>query len=141
MSGAMQLLLATKAPTGFDELAWSVSGTAGAGSITATVTLNTDGTTSVTASSGDTINTNSTTNWHSPTTTNIGFSYWITVTDVGIDAITGTVTLANVSSTITLDALCGTGNSTSHEALIEVFSDSGGTNKVTEITLTITLTA
>lgn len=142
MSGAMQMLLATKSnSSGYDSLAWTAAASAGAGGVTLTITLNTDGTTSVAVSSGDILDDNGTTNWYTPTTANIGLSHWVTITDVGADLFTGTTTLFQLSSSKSMEITATLGTSKSCEALIEIFSDSGGSNKVTEITFPFTATA
>ncbi len=61
---------------------------AGAG---VTITLDTNGTTSVTKEADDETLINTTTNWYTPTTTNIGTSYWVQATLVtGSAATSGT---------------------------------------------------
>lgn len=140
MSGAMQMLLATKSSTaGFDELAWEAHASAGSGGVTLTITLNTNGTTSVSVSSGDVLDTDTTTNWYTPTTTNIGFSYWATIANTGVDVFTGTTTLTQISSALSI-VLASTVESKSSQATISIFSDSGGATKVTEIILNFSTT-
>lgn len=53
-----------------------------------TITLNTNGTTSVAKDADDETLINTTTNWYTPTTTNIGTSYWVQATLVSGSAAT-----------------------------------------------------
>lgn len=87
------LRIATSPSQNFPVAAWSFSSTDTTAEepAAATITLRTNGTTSVTGGIGDETVINSTTNWYTPTTTSIGTSYWVQATlNSGNAALSGT---------------------------------------------------
>lgn len=108
-----------------------------------TAVFNTNGTITFTTSTGDgsSLDTDFT-HWHDGgTVTGIGNSRWAKKTSSG-DPTTGTLTTSLValssSKTISISTVAGEGRS--GVELVEIYSDSGGTTKVGQITLTITAT-
>lgn len=113
------------------------------GSSSITASFNTDGTVSFTTSVGDggSLDTDFT-HWHNGgTVAGIGNSRWAKKTSSG-DPTTGTLTTTLVAlstaKTIAIQTVAGEGRSGIE--LVEIYSDSGGTTKVGEITFTITAT-
>lgn len=115
----------------------------GNGSSSITAVFNTNGTISFNTSAGDgPVDTNFT-HWHDGgTVSGIGNSRWAKRTLLSGDAVAGsldtTLVALSASKTIAIQTVAGEGKS--GEVLIEIYSDSGGTTKVGQITLTITAT-
>lgn len=116
----------------------SAAGGGGGASCSQTLTLNTDGTFSVTGS-GDAYETDSG-NWYSPTTTGIGSSYWVRFTRTAWNSqgsATATTGWLQLSSARSISAAASaTFNVVNCAATwtIEIASDSGGTNIVSTTT-------
>lgn len=111
------------------------------GSSSITATFNTNGTVSFATSTGDggSLDTDMT-HWHDGgTVTNIGNSRWAKKTFVSGDATTGTlattITALSASRTVAIQTVGG--EPRAGIILIEIYSDSGGTTKVGEITFDI----
>lgn len=146
MSGAMQMLMAATSLN--NVYAWTRYATVfddnGNGSSSITVVFETDGTISVTTSFGDLASLETDfTHWHDGgTVSGIGNSRWAKRTFISGDAASGTLgtTLVALSSSKTIAMQTAAGEGRSGEILIEIYSDSGGTTKVGQITLTITAT-
>lgn len=100
---------------------------------TCSITFNTDGTITLVGngSSGSP-------NWYSPTTTSIGSSYWIKAVLTSGSAWSGIAnnTLYALSSARSMTWSRATIGTTSGNATITIYSDSGGTNLVGTCTLT-----
>jgi hypothetical protein len=115
----------------------------GNGSSSITAVFNTNGTITFNTSLGDGASLDTDfTHWHDGgTVTGIGNSRWAKKTSSG-DPTTGTLTTSLValssSKTISISTVGGEGRS--GVELVEIYSDSGGTTKVGQITLTITAT-
>lgn len=111
------------------------------GSSSITATFNTDGTVTYATSTGDSFSLdNNMPHWHDGgTVTNIGNSRWAKRTFVSGDTVTGTLatTLTAMSTARTIAIQTVAGEARSGVVLIEIYSDSGGTTKVGEISLTI----
>lgn len=116
----------------------------GNGSSSITAVFNTNGTISFTTSLGDGTSLDTDfTHWHDGgTVSGIGNSRWAKRTLLSGDAVSGsldtTLVALSASKTIAIQTVAGEGKS--GEVLIEIYSDSGGTTKVGQITLTITAT-
>lgn len=114
------------------------------GSSSITASFNTDGTVSFTTSVGDGASLDTDfTHWHNGgTVAGIGNSRWAKKTSQGGDPTAGTLTTTLVAlstaKTIAIQTVAGEGRSGIE--LVEIYSDSGGTTKVGEITFTITAT-
>lgn len=106
-----------------------------------TASFNTDGTVSFTTSAGDS-QTNDISHWHDGgTVAGIGNSRWAKKTSSG-DPTTGTLTstLVDITAARTMSIQTVAGEARVGVELIEIFSDSGGTVKVGQISFTISAT-
>jgi hypothetical protein len=109
-------------------------------------TLNTNGTVTVTNNDAGDDLVSDFNYWHNAgaPVTNIGNSRWAKKTllngsDITSGTLGTTITSLNTARTITIELVAGNPEeSRIGEVLIEVYSDSGGTNKVGEIYLTLT---
>lgn len=116
----------------------------GNGSSSITAVFNTNGTISFNTSFGDGASLDTDfTHWHDGgTVSGIGNSRWAKRTLLSGDAVAGsldtTLVALSASKAIAIQTVAGEGKS--GEVLIEIYSDSGGTTKVGQITLTITAT-
>lgn len=106
------------------------------------VTFNTDGSLTASASIGDggSLATD-VLNWHTSVTAGIGSSRWAKKTYISGDPTSGTISSAitalGTAKTVSIEFI---GTDLSGVALIEIYSDSGGTTKVGEVELTLIAT-
>lgn len=106
------------------------------------VTFNTDGSLSASASVGDggALSTD-VLDWHTSVTAGIGSSRWAKKTYISGDATSGTIgatiTALSPAKTVSIESI---GTDLTGVALIEIYSDSGGTTKVGEVELTLIAT-
>lgn len=109
-----------------------------------TLTLNTDGSITITRSAGDTgTHDFPTLHWHDGgTVAGIGNSRWAKKTFVSGDGFTGTLStsLIALSSARTIILALNVGAAQAGVSRFEFYSDSGGTTKVGEITLSLQAT-
>ena len=102
-----------------------------------TVNFNTDGTITASGGADDPVVVSTPNRWHtSAPVTGIGNSRWAKRTLLSGDAVSGTLSTSVVSlgsfKTISISTVGGEGRSAN--VLVEIYSDSGGTTKVGEIT-------
>lgn len=145
MSGSLLATIRNRVTAAWYTIVGSANTDDGNGSGTATLTasFNTNGTITFTTSTGDAVGLQiNITHWHNGgTVTGIGSSRWAKKTLVEGDITSGTLTTTLVAlsanRTMAISLVAGEGRSGTY--LVEIYSDSGGTTKVGEVIITLTV--
>lgn len=116
--------------------ATAYSGAKAAGSLTSTITFNADGT-APGSNNGTSTPTDTTHNWFSPTTTNIGASFFLRVTLTAGTPFTtnGAASFTALSAPIMITRFAASGANLTSTYTVEIATDAGGTNIVSTQTL------